>query len=66
LDARRLERARDELDFRTEVAASEDVTGVPTLMLGEFPFGGIQSRETMRLVLERWTRKRMAGSRPHG
>lgn len=61
LDARRLERARDELVFRTEVAAQEDVTGVPTLMLDEFPFGGIQSRETTRLVLERWVSRRNAG-----
>ena len=66
LDPRRRDRARDELEFRTEVAASEDVTGVPTLMLGEFPFGGIQSRETTRLVLERWTRQRLASERAHG
>ena len=58
IDARRLERARDELEFRTRVAQSEDVTGVPTLMLGEFPFGGIQARETTRLVLERWAQRR--------
>jgi predicted DsbA family dithiol-disulfide isomerase len=61
LDAARLERARDELAFRTQLAAEEDVTGVPTLMLDGFPFGGIQSRETTRLVLERWTSRRRAG-----
>jgi predicted DsbA family dithiol-disulfide isomerase len=66
LEPRRLERARDELEFRTEVAAAEDVTGVPTLMLDEFPFGGIQSRETTRLVLERWVRRRQAGVTQHG
>jgi 2-hydroxychromene-2-carboxylate isomerase len=61
LDPSRLERARDELAFRTRIAAEEDVTGVPTLMLDEFPFGGIQSRETTRLVLERWTSRKRAG-----
>ena len=58
LEPRALARARDELEFRTRIAAEEDVTGVPTLMLGDFPFGGIQSRETTRLVLERWVRTR--------
>jgi predicted DsbA family dithiol-disulfide isomerase len=62
LDAARLERARDELAFRTQVAAEEDVTGVPTLMLDGFPFGGIQSRETTRLVLERWAGRKLAGA----
>jgi len=57
LEPRALARARDELEFRTRIAAEEDVTGVPTLMLGDFPFGGIQSRETTRLVLERWLRR---------
>jgi len=62
----RLERARDELAFRTQVAAEEDVTGVPTLMLDQFPFGGIQSRETTLLVVERWVRRRQAGALAHG
>lgn len=57
VDARRLERARDELEFRTQVAREEEVTGVPTLMLGEFPFGGIQARDTTRMVLERWAQR---------
>ena len=60
VDERRLERARDELAFRTQIAAEEDVTGAPTLMLDDFPFGGIQSRETTRLVLERWVRTKLA------
>ena len=60
LDARSLARARDELEFRTRVAQEEDVTGVPTLMLGEFPFGGVQARETTRMVLERWAQRRRA------
>jgi 2-hydroxychromene-2-carboxylate isomerase len=58
LESRALARARDELEFRTRVAAEEEVTGVPTLMLDDFPFGGIQSRETTRQVLERWVRKK--------
>jgi len=29
-------------------------------MLDDFPFGGIQSRETTRLVLERWVRTKLA------
>jgi predicted DsbA family dithiol-disulfide isomerase len=66
LDARRLERAIDELHFRTQIAREEDVTGLPTLMLDEFPFGGIQSRETTRLVLERWVSRKLAAARPHG
>jgi predicted DsbA family dithiol-disulfide isomerase len=57
VDPRRLARARDELEFRTRVAQEEDVTGVPTLMLGEFPFGGVQARETTRMVLERWAQR---------
>jgi predicted DsbA family dithiol-disulfide isomerase len=65
LEPRRLERAKDELELRTAVAREEDVTGVPTLMLDEFPFGGIQSRETTLLVLERWLTRR-AGARAHG
>jgi predicted DsbA family dithiol-disulfide isomerase len=61
VEARRLDKARDELEFRTRVAAEEDVTGAPTLMLDDFPFGGIQSRETTYLVLGRWA-KRKRGS----
>ena len=61
LAPRVLARARDELEVRTRLAAEEDVTGVPTLMLDDFPFGGIQSRETTLLVLERWVRRRRSG-----
>ena len=63
LEPRALARARDELEVRTRLAAEEDVTGVPTLMLDDFPFGGIQSRETTRLVLERWVRGAAARGR---
>jgi predicted DsbA family dithiol-disulfide isomerase len=65
-EPQRLERARDELAFRTQLAAEEDVTGVPTLMLDQFPFGGIQSRETTLLVLERWVSRRRSGALAHG
>jgi len=57
VDERRLARGRDELEFRTRVAQEENVTGVPTLMLGEFPFGGVQARDTTRMVLERWAQR---------
>ena len=65
-DPRRIERALDELEFRTRIAAEEDVTGAPTMMLDDFPFGGIQSRETTYLVLERWVRRRHAGATLRG
>jgi predicted DsbA family dithiol-disulfide isomerase len=55
-----LARARDELAFRTALAAEESVTGVPTLMLDEWPFGGIQTPETTRLVLARWASRKRA------
>lgn len=55
-----LARARDELSFRTALAAEESVTGVPTLMLDEWPFAGIQTPETTRLVLARWAARKRA------
>jgi predicted DsbA family dithiol-disulfide isomerase len=61
LDARELARAKRELEAKTELAREEQVTGVPTFMLGAWPFGGIQSEETMRHVLERYARKLRAG-----
>jgi predicted DsbA family dithiol-disulfide isomerase len=42
------------LDRATERAREELVTGVPTFMLGSWPFGGIQSDDTMLRVLERF------------
>ena len=38
-------------------ASEQGVTGLPTVMLGAFPFPGVQSRETTLLVFERWARK---------
>lgn len=55
-----LAEARDELAARTAAAADEMVTGVPTFMLGQWPFGGIQQDDTMRMVLSRFARKARA------
>ncbi|MGH2901263.1 MAG: hypothetical protein ACRDMZ_21480, partial [Solirubrobacteraceae bacterium] len=62
LDPRALEHARDALESGARQASDEGVTGLPTLMLGTFPFPGIQSRQTTRLVLERWARKKRPGT----
>jgi predicted DsbA family dithiol-disulfide isomerase len=60
--ANEIEEAREVLIERTEEARAALVTGVPTFMLGTWPFGGIQSEETMRRVLERYARKAREGS----
>jgi predicted DsbA family dithiol-disulfide isomerase len=49
--------AQAELERRTEAAREELVTGVPTFMLGRWPFGGIQSDDTMLRVLERFAQR---------
>ena len=56
-----LERGREELARRTRAAAGAQVTGVPTFMLGSWPFGGIQQEDTMEQVLTRFARKARAG-----
>lgn len=56
-----LESGREELQRRTEQAAREQVTGVPTFMLGSWPFGGIQQEDTMRQVLTRFSHKARSG-----
>ncbi len=61
LTPRDLERALRELEVRTALAREEQVTGVPTFMLGSWPFGGIQSEDTMRRVLERFANRTRAG-----
>lgn len=61
LDARDLARGRNELEVKTELAREEQVSGVPTFMLGTWPFGGIQTEDTMRRVLERYVRKLQSG-----
>ena len=53
--------AREELETRTSLAAEEMVTGVPTFMLGHWPFAGIQQPETMRMVLERFASRARSG-----
>lgn len=58
LDPTALARAEDELELRTAVAEEDGVTGVPTLLLDGWPVGGIQTPETMRLLLGRWARRR--------
>lgn len=56
-----LERGAVELAARTAVARDEMVTGVPTFMLGRWPFAGIQEEETMGLVLARFANRARAG-----
>jgi len=58
LDPAALARAVDELEVRTALAEEDGVTGVPTLMLDGWPLGGIQTPETMRLLLARWVARR--------
>jgi predicted DsbA family dithiol-disulfide isomerase len=61
LGARELARGKHELELKTELAREEQVSGVPTFMLGSWPFGGIQSEDTMQRVLERFVSKTRAG-----
>jgi len=56
-DAESVERGLAELEERTRAAALQRVTGVPNFMLGEWPFGGIQTDHTMLSVLGRFARK---------
>jgi 2-hydroxychromene-2-carboxylate isomerase len=58
LDPRAVEVEREGLEHGARRAAEEGVTGLPTLMLDAFPFPGMQSRQTTRLVLERWSQKK--------
>jgi predicted DsbA family dithiol-disulfide isomerase len=57
IDARGLARGLDELEMRTRTAARESVTGVPNFMLGGWPFGGIQTDDTMLSILGRYAAK---------
>jgi predicted DsbA family dithiol-disulfide isomerase len=56
-----IEAALGSLDAHTEHAREELVTGVPTFMLGRWPFGGIQSEATLLHVFERFATKARAG-----
>jgi predicted DsbA family dithiol-disulfide isomerase len=57
-----LDAALAELERRTEAAREELVSGVPTFMLGRWPFGGIQSEETLLRVFERYATRARAGT----
>ena len=52
-----LARAAGELLDRTRRAHAQEVTGVPNFMLGAWPFGGIQSDDTMLSILGRFAAK---------
>jgi predicted DsbA family dithiol-disulfide isomerase len=47
-----------ELDNQTRTAQSIGVTGVPTFMLDDWPFGGIQEESTMRSLFQRYVQKK--------
>ena len=59
------ERGLEALRARTIAAAESGVTGVPTFMLGEWPFGGIQEDATMRSILGRYARKQRERAAAH-
>jgi len=46
-----------ELEARTRAAAAAEVVGAPTLMMGGFPIGGIQSDATMLSMLTRYVQR---------
>jgi len=46
------------LEAESERARAEQVTGVPTFMLGRWPVGGIQEESVMASLLGRWAAKR--------
>jgi len=56
------QRAGETLVRRTREAARAMVSGVPTFMLGEWPFGGIQEDATMRHFLSRFVERSRRGS----
>ncbi|MDJ0787796.1 MAG: DsbA family protein [Myxococcota bacterium] len=57
LDGDALGAGRRELEERTLSAHRAEVSGVPTFMLGSWPFGGIQTEDTMARVLERFAQR---------
>lgn len=59
--AERWDEALEELAERTERAREQHVTGVPTFMLGAWPFGGIQDEQTMNLIFERFASRARSG-----
>jgi predicted DsbA family dithiol-disulfide isomerase len=57
LEAGALLRGGEELVARTRRAHEQEVTGVPNFMLGRWPFGGIQTDETMLSILGRYAER---------
>jgi len=62
LDAADLEAGARRVACNTAAAREAEVTGVPAFQLGRWPFGGIQHRDTMRHVLERYAQKAREGA----
>jgi predicted DsbA family dithiol-disulfide isomerase len=56
-----IEQGLDRLAELTRSAREQDVSGVPNFMLGEWPFGGIQTDDSMRKILTRYATKRRRG-----
>jgi 2-hydroxychromene-2-carboxylate isomerase len=56
-----MERGLADLDAETERAREAQISGVPTMMLGEWPIGGIQDERTTLHLLGRYAR-RFSGS----
>lgn len=59
-----IEAATRDLRQLTLEAAEAQVTGVPTFMLGTWPFGGIQQEPTMEAILERFADRARRGALP--
>ena len=57
LDPHAVEAGLQSLASHTAAARAAEITGVPTFMIGSWPLGGVQTDETMRLVLRRWADK---------
>jgi predicted DsbA family dithiol-disulfide isomerase len=62
LDDARLDVGAALVVANTETARRAEVTGVPTFQLGRWPFGGIQHRDTLLRVFERYARKAREGA----
>ena len=57
LEAGALVLGGEELVVRTRRAHEQEVTGVPNFMLGPWPFGGIQTDDTMLSILGRYAER---------
>jgi len=56
-DRAALERGLETLERWTRHASHQMVSGVPTFMLAQWPFGGIQEDATMESIFRRWAAK---------